>query len=128
MKNNCTWTFIIILAVLALFAGCASKGSFSAHEEHLQLMGNPTTGYSWFFYTSNENIVEISETIQYLGDENIVGAPSLFMYKISSCKPGTTELRFEYKRGWEKKIPEDVKRYDITVLENGKIKMKPKKE
>ena len=128
MKKKCIWLFEIVFIFSLVFTGCKTTGKFVVHEEHLQMMGNPTTGYSWFYSLSDDSIVDITENIIYMGEDGIAGAPSLFMYKINSSKPGKAELIFEYKRGWEKKTPEDVKSFYITVLDNGKIKIKPKKE
>ena len=69
----------------------------------------------------------MDEDIQYLGKEGMVGAPSLFTYKVRSTKQGNTNLKFEYKRPWEDKKAEEVRFFEVTVKENGKINMTEKK-
>ena len=61
------------------------------------------------------------------GEENIVGAPSLFMYKISSVTPGKTTIKFEYKRSWETKAAEESLFYEVIVKPNGKLVLKEAK-
>ena len=55
------------------------------------------------------------------------GAPSLFTYTVKSLKHGSTNLKFEYKRPWEDKKAEEVRFFEVTVKENGKINMAEKK-
>lgn len=120
-KVLCLQAFLIIL-----FVGCKTT-SFKSQEKRLELMGNPTTGYTWTYIISDESIIQVSEDIQYLGKGEVTGAPSLFLYRIESLKPGKTKLRFEYKRPWEKNKPDQVRFYEVTVRENGKINMNEKK-
>lgn len=124
MKNKVVWllTFLCIL-----ISGCKAA-TFSTHEKYLQFMGNPTTGYTWIFTVGNESIIEVEESVKYMGEENMVGAPSLFMYKISSVKPGKTTLKFEYKRPWEKKAAEESRFYEVSVKASGKLVLKETKE
>ena len=69
----------------------------------------------------------MDEDIQYLGKDGMVGAPSLFTYTVRSLKQGNTNLKFEYKRPWEDKKAEEVRFFEVTVKENGKISMKEQK-
>ena len=114
--------FLIIMCTFALFASCAST-RFASDEETIQLKGNPTTGYNWFYQISDDSIIAVEEYVKYLGDDMVVGAPSMFTYTITSLKPGQTTLHFEYKRPWETVEPIETKDYIITVAENGKIKI-----
>lgn len=114
--------FLIIICAFALFASCAST-RFASEEKTIQLKGNPTTGYNWFYQISDDSIIAVEEYVKYLGDDMVVGAPSMFTYTITSLKPGQTTLHFEYKRPWETVEPAETKEYIITVAENGKIKI-----
>ncbi len=105
--------------VLAL-TSCAST-RFQSDETTIQMKGNPTTGYNWFYEIGDDSIIAVEESEKYLGDDLVVGAPSLFTYKIIPLKPGQTTLYFEYKRPWETEDPIETKNYFITVAENGKI-------
>lgn len=122
MKNR---VFLLLTFLCILVSGC-SAATFKSHERTIQLMGNPTTGYTWIFTVENESIVQVEENMQYMGADNIAGAPSLFMYKITSVKPGATKLKFEYKRPWEKKPAEKSRFYDVTVKANGNIVLEEK--
>ena len=114
--------FLIIMCAFALFASCVSI-PFASEEKTIQLKGNPTTGYNWFYQISDDSIIAVEEYVKYLGDDMVVGAPSMFTYTITSLKPGQTTLHFEYKRPWETVEPAETKEYIITVDEKGKIKI-----
>ena len=114
--------FLIIICTFALFASCVST-RFASEEKTVQLKGNPTTGYNWFYQISDDSIIAVEEYVKYLGDDMVVGAPSMFTYTITSLKSGQATLHFEYKRPWETVEPIETKEYIITVAENGKIKI-----
>ena len=111
-----------ILAVL-LFTGCSTT-SFKSEKTNLELKGNPTTGYTWIYTIGDNTIISVEEDIKYLGAKGVMGAPSKFTYTIKSLKAGNTSLKFEYKRPWEEKDAEEVRLYEVTVKENGKIELK----
>ena len=115
--------FIVLFLSGMIFAGCKSA-AFKTSEKTLELKGNPTTGYTWIYTVEDESIIQVSEEIKYLGEKGIVGAPSLFTYTIRSVKPGTTSLKFEYKRPWEEKAAEEVRVFEVRVKENGEIVLK----
>lgn len=121
MKKIC-----ILLLFGLIFEGCKSI-AFKSSETRLELRGNPTTGYTWIYTIGDESIIQIDEDIKYLGKEGMVGAPSLFTYTVRSLKQGNTNLKFEYKRPWENKQAEEVRFFEVTVKENGKISMTEKK-
>ncbi len=94
-----------------------SKGS----KKIIELEGNPTTGYTWVYTVEDEALISIKESEKYLGKNGMVGAPSLFTYKITALKRGATKILFEYKRPWEENPPLETKVYGITIEQNGKL-------
>lgn len=104
-------------------SSCTSQKSFKSDSVSIELKGNPSTGYTWEAVLSDENIVEISKDVKYLGAEGIVGAPSMFYFTVSSLTTGNTVLTLEYKRPWEEKAPLVTIVYNISVDEKGKITM-----
>ena len=125
-REEKTKTIVILFLLSLIFAGCKSA-SFNSSEKILELRGNPTTGYTWIYTIGDETIIQVDEDIQYLGKKGVVGAPSLFTYTVRSLKQGNTNLKFEYKRPWENKQAEEVRYFEVTVKENGKINMTEKK-
>ena len=123
MKIKNVW--MLILCVL-LLAGCKSA-AFNASEKTLELRGNPTTGYTWIYTIGDNSVIQLEEDIKYLGQDGIVGAPSLFTYTIKSLKQGNTTLKFEYKRPWEDNAAEEIRYFEVSVKENGKIVLTEKK-
>lgn len=104
-------------------SSCTSQKSFESDSVTIELKGNPSTGYTWEAVLSDENIVEVSKDVKYLGAKGMVGAPSMFYFTVRSVSVGNTVLTFEYKRPWEEKAPLETKVYNITVDERGKITM-----
>ncbi len=113
--------WIMTLLPLFLLTGCMTNGRFETQTKLIQLRGNPTTGYTWQVEISDESIVSVGEEIQYLGEDGMTGAPSLFNYTLYSEKPGITDVIFEYRRPWESKPADNIRHYEVTVKENGKI-------
>ena len=104
-------------------SSCTSQKSFKSDAVTIELKGNPSTGYTWEAVLSSENVVTVSKDVKYLGDEGMVGAPSMFYFTVSSLAAGNTVLTLEYKRPWEEKEPLEKKIYNITVDKKGKITM-----
>lgn len=104
-------------------SSCTSQKSFESDSVTIELKGNPSTGYTWEAVLSDENIVEVSKDVKYLGANGMVGAPSMFYFTVSSISEGNTVLSFEYKRSWETKTPLETKVYNISVDKKGKITM-----
>lgn len=125
-REEKTKSVLILFLLSLIFTGCKSA-SFNSSEKILELRGNPTTGYTWIYTIGDESIIQVDEDIQYLGKDGMVGAPSLFKYTVRSLKQGNTNLKFEYKRPWEDKKAEEVRFFEVTVKENGKISMTEKK-
>lgn len=85
----------------------------------LTIEGNGTTGYTWHATGYDSEMVKIeelgTEPIEQGNNENvvsgenevsgeatqIVGTPSLFKFKITGIKEGSTTIIFDYYRSWE---------------------------
>lgn len=106
--------------VIALFASCAST-DFKAEKNTIELKGNPTTGYSWFYEIEDDSVISIEEDVKYLGAKGMVGAPSLFAYTVTARKVGTTKITFEYKRPWETQPALETKVYEVSVDDQGRL-------
>lgn len=117
MKSKKVWLLILLSILLA---GCKST-SLATNERIIELKGNPTTGYTWLYTVGDESIIQVEEKITYLGQDGVVGAPSLFTYKIIALREGETTLKFEYKRPWEDKEAEAVRLFEVSVKGAGKI-------
>ena len=114
--------FWMLLCISLFFAGCKTA-AFTSSAEKVELKGNPTTGYTWICTVGDESIIEVEKDVTYLGKDGMVGAPSLFTYTVRSLKQGSTNLKFEYKRPWEDKEAQELRFYEVTVKENGKISL-----
>ena len=73
----------------------------------IELEGNPTTGYTWVYTMSQENIIrEVSNTYtENQNDDRLVGVGGKFAFTFEPVTQGETELVFSYLRVWEEGIP-----------------------
>ena len=116
-------SIFILLGTLFSCASSKTDADDSNNQARIELKGNPTTGYSWFYEFEDDSVIQLEEDIKYLGSNNVVGAPSLFTYTVVALKPGTTTVTFEYKRPWETVPAVDTKIYKISVDDKDNIEI-----
>lgn len=97
----------------------------------LSIEGNATTGYTWHITSYDTSIIKVEELgTESLGTQNndtisgeesgentnLVGAPTLFKFKITGVEPGVTDLVFDYYRSWEgSESAIETRTYVVTV-------------
>ena len=86
--------------VIALLASCASM-DFKAEKKTIELKGNPTTGYSWFYEIEDDSVISIEEDV--------------------TRESGSTKITFEYKRPWETQPALETKVYEVSVDDQGRL-------
>ena len=90
-----------------------------AAEEFVILAdGNITTGFAWY-YTGKDTVdgVELKKN-DYVTEHrsrSVSGAHGIFRFSFEAKKAGRHELKFEYKRPWEKDVEPTVKTITIVV-------------
>ena len=90
-----------------------------AAEEFVILAdGNITTGFAWY-YTGKDTVdgVELKKNdyVTEKRDRIVSGAPGIFRFYFEAKKAGRHELKFEYKRPWEKDVEPMVGKILIVV-------------
>ncbi len=90
-----------------------------AAEEFVILAdGNITTGFAWY-YTGKDTVdgVELKKNdyVTEKRDRIVSGAPGIFRFYFEAKKAGRHELKFEYKRPWEKDVEPMVKMITIVA-------------
>ena len=80
--------------------------------------GNITTGFAWY-YCGKETVdgVELKKN-DYIDPKTngiTCGAPGMFQFVFEAKKAGRYELKFEYKRPWEKDVEPMVEKILIVV-------------
>ena len=103
MKNRFWLVSLLGLAVLGLLGSGTQKQKTAAVE----LIGNPTTGYTWVYTMSPEGVVrEVSkEYIASKTDERVSGSGGKFIFTFEALITGEAELIFSYLRVWEEDTP-----------------------
>ena len=80
--------------------------------------GNITTGFAWY-YTGKDTVdgVELKKNdyVTEKSDRIVSGAPGIFRFYFEAKKAGRHELKFEYKRPWEKDVEPTVGKILIVV-------------
>ena len=80
--------------------------------------GNITTGFSWFYCskdTVDGVVLKKNDYVTEKRDRIVSGAPGIFRFYFEAKKAGRHELKFEYKRPWEKDREPMVKTITIVV-------------
>jgi len=103
-----------IILCFSVFLGCSKHGNEVVLEKPDQeyvlnvgdiavviLEENPSTGYSWHYTISNEEIAALESDDVSEQEENVVGAPILHTWKFKCLEKGNTEITFQYYREWE---------------------------
>ena len=68
----------------------------------ISLEGNPTTGYSWYPISYDDQTLNIEkEFVSSNEDPTIAGAGGVFNFKITGLRQGKTLVDFTYMREWE---------------------------
>lgn len=69
----------------------------------LKLDSNPSTGYGWAMSCSSPAVSKVGSSFTIpRNDENRVGVPGVEIMVLAVTKPGTYDVRMDYKRSWEK--------------------------
>ena len=123
---------ISILIISLIFISCKSSFVHRSYSQtssaSIEFTGNPTTGYTWLFSLSNNDVIEVSESVVYQGEDGRVGAPSVYTYNITPKKSGECEITFVYRRPWEEETgKEKTLHYVIEVKRDNSIVIKEKK-
>jgi predicted secreted protein len=73
-------------------------------ETHsIELISNPSTGYSWTVSPEKSKIISISESSVDVNPKDI-GANHKTIFTIKGLKKGIQEIVFTYHKAWEKDI------------------------
>jgi inhibitor of cysteine peptidase len=70
----------------------------------LRLDANRSTGYRWFVASSGNALSQLGEPF-YTAEKAAAGGGGAEYWSFMPQRAGTQELRFEYRRPWEKDTP-----------------------
>lgn len=88
----------------------------------IKLSANPSTGYNWQIIKNDpqklkplgDSVFEPLPTAAGESQVKLVGSPENQVFRFLAQKSGSTQLKLQYSRPWEKNIP-PIKTYQITV-------------
>ncbi len=84
----------------------------------VKLKGNATTGYTWNYTISDQDVIELDSKSFESQDLNLVGSPRNYIWNFKPIKTGTTKITFKYYRPWEgPQTAGDTKEFNISVEE-----------
>lgn len=119
--------FIIIITILLVVIGALVIIRLFPKTLKLELEANATTGYSWSYSLSQENIVKFvkDEYVSSKNDSKLTGVGGKQVYEIKGLKEGEVTITFKYSRSWETDIePIETKTITLIVEKNLKVKEK----
>lgn len=87
----------------------------------IKLPCNPSTGFAWYPTLINTNVIKQTGDWDFISDQSsgIVGKPGTEIIRFIGVSEGTSELRLEYRRPWERNKP-SIDFYKLTIISNGK--------
>ncbi|MBP2172079.1 protease inhibitor I42 family protein [Methanococcus voltae] len=91
------------------------KGIELGQDFILELPENPTTGYTWYYFIDDENVVRVNEEKYVPNDIQLLGSGGTKFWVFEGVGKGSTTIKFEYKRSWEE---EPILEYLLTVYVN----------
>lgn len=107
------FSVIVVLLCITATACESKKGSESLK---ISLYSNSSTGYSWSYTVSDEDIISISRSYDNSGcPEDVEGCGGQDVYTIKGLKPGKVTLTMEYKFAVEGEGETETAIYEITV-------------
>ena len=107
----------VICTAMLLASGCAKK---EPQKAVASLPSNPSTGYSWKVYQTNEIFDITSEFVP--GESNALGAGGYDRFTLVPTGSGETSVMFLYGRSWEED-PESRLTYNVKIDKNLQIKV-----
>jgi inhibitor of cysteine peptidase len=81
----------------------------------LSIEGNPTTGYSWNLTSVDEAVLKSAGEPGYDSSSTLTGAGGTYTFKFSAVEAGTTTLKLDYYRTFEKDVA-PIKSFEVTVV------------
>jgi len=118
--------YLILVALIAacLVVGCGGEVrtytdsgqtiSIGVNQEFIIALGsNPTTGYSWQ-ESHDLAMLKLVEKTYEQGNQGVVGAGGVELFRFKVLKKGRTEITLAYKRPWEQEIL-DKKAFTVDV-------------
>lgn len=117
--------FIVAILLLTALCGCAfallpgnvKLGRADAGRTvdlatggalEITLDGNPTTGYAWIQLSGNNAVLKPVGGDAYKQNQaaaGVVGVGGQFTFQFKAVGAGATQLKFGYRRPWEKNVP-----------------------
>jgi len=81
---------------------------------HIELEGNPSTGFWWHFQGLDEEFLELVKEETEKISERRLGAPVLGRWKLKAKERGETTIKMAYYRQWEG-VDKAVDRVSFTI-------------
>lgn len=119
---------VYLLVICSLFFICRKNGENSSNDLNfdfeiskgenfqIELVSNPTTGYSWKWVNRKSDSVVDTIGYEYLpGSPGLVGSGGKEIWKFIGLKIGIDTLYFEYNRVWKPNSTVSTKKIIINV-------------
>lgn len=86
----------------------------------INLDSNPTTGYSWSFDISDENVICFVKS-EYTETGVGLGAGGRNSFRFVGLSEGTAKINFTYSRQWTEDPAANTAQFEVTVDQDGNV-------
>ena len=81
----------------------------------VQLLENPTTGYTWEVEPYDSSVVKATGEPEYQAESQAIGAGGLYTFRFQTVADGQTALKFIYHRTFEKDVP-PIRTFEVKIV------------
>lgn len=82
---------------------------------HLELAGNPTTGYSWEIKELDQNVLKLDKE-DYSSSSILIGSGGTYTYDFSAAASGETTLKIIYYRSFEPETTPLIEIFEVNIV------------
>lgn len=94
----------------------APSGLRAGDTFKIVLKSNPTTGYGWTSHFNDALLEKLDDSFMASDAPGLVGVGGYHVFTFKALASGTSTLRFDYARPWEKDVdPIESKTFEITA-------------
>ncbi len=122
MKNIFKFSILILSTVLISCAGpytienSGSTINLSIDDPfEIELMGNPSTGYSWQVVTLDSTVISRIGDAEFKANDDKIGSAGVYTFKFKTISAGQSNLLLVYKRAWDEHALHD-KVFEMKVV------------
>lgn len=119
---------VLVVAIMAALTGCGGSQAVYGKEDTdiaakagetftIKLNENPTTGYQWSVFISDESVLSLDKD-EYVADDKsgeVAGSGGVRVLTFKALEAGTATIDMVYERSWEPNPDDEKVQFNVTV-------------